>query len=266
MENVLVCCEAPDRGDFARVLADRLGTDLVDCEAMPDERLALVVTHQRLELRLFGPDAPGPVYVDFVGGRSRHRRLYGGGRGQPLARAVGLKKGENPRIVDATAGLGRDAFVLANLGCDVTLVERSPVIAALLEDGMTRAGDDADVGPWMTRRMHVVEADARAWLRSRDADDAPDTVYLDPMYPHRDKSALVKKEMRLFQRLVGADQDSDALLATALRVARKRVVVKRPKGAPTLNGPPPSTCIQSKNTRYDVYVVNALATPLPPLP
>ncbi len=258
METVDVCCEDSARLEAARELADRLGTVPVDCEAVEADRMALVLTADRVELRLLGPDAPGPVYVDFAEGRSRHRRLYGGGRGQPLARAMGLKKGETPRIVDATAGLGRDAFVLASLGCDVTLVERSPVIAELLRDGLERAAEHAEVGAWIGERMHLVQADAASWLAALSHDHAPDTVYLDPMYPHRQKSALVKKEMRLFQRLVGEDRDSAALLAVALRTARRRVVVKRPKGAPTLAGPVPSTRIESKNTRYDVYVIAAL--------
>jgi 16S rRNA (guanine1516-N2)-methyltransferase len=258
MEAVAVCCEDSARLEDARGLAERLDTGLVACEAVEADRMALVVTSGRIELRVFGPDAPGPVYVDFVEGRSRHRRLYGGGRGQPLARAVGLKKGETPRIVDATAGLGRDAFVLAGLGCDVTLVERSPVIAELLRDGLARAARDAEVGAWIGARMHLCQADATRWLAGLADGDAPDTIYLDPMYPHRQKSALVKKEMRLFQRLVGEDCDSAALLAAALRTARRRVVVKRPKGAPTLAGPVPSTRIESRNTRYDIYVIAAL--------
>lgn len=60
---------------------------------------------------------------------------------------------------------------------------------------------------------------------------APDVVYLDPMYPHRQKSALVKKEMRVFQSLVGNDDDADSLLIPAMTIAKRRVVVKRPNYA-----------------------------------
>ncbi|MBD3619888.1 MAG: class I SAM-dependent methyltransferase [Chromatiales bacterium] len=252
MTALVLRCEDPARQAQAAALAGRLGIPLDDDAAAG---LALVYTRERLELRALGPDAPGPVYVDFVEGRARHRRLYGGGRGQPLARAAGLKKGQTPSVVDATAGLGRDAFVLATLGCRVTLVERSPVIAALLRDGLERAAADAELGAWIGERMILVEGDAADWLHGLSPAEAPDTVYLDPMYPHRDKSALVKKEMRLFRELVGEDGDAAEILASALGKARQRVVVKRPKGAPSLEGPPPSAAIESRNTRYDLYVV-----------
>jgi len=174
-----------------------------------------------------------PLWVDFVGGKMGHRRRFGGGRGQPLARAMGLKGGTDPVIVDATAGLGRDGFVLASLGARVTLLERSPVMAALL--------------------AQLVNTDAAQWLQQCPVQERPDVVYLDPMYPHRSKSALVKKEMRALRAMVGDDVDAPALLNAALDCAKKRVVVKRPKGAPPLAGPKPSGDIASKNTRYDLY-------------
>lgn len=132
----------------------------------------------------------------------------------------------------APTGLGRDAFVLACLGCRVRMFERHPVVAALLEDGLRRAYADPELGPWLATRLtlhHGSSLSALAQLHS-----APDVVYLDPMFPHRQKSALVKKEMRVFQLLVGADEDADGLLAPAL--ALRRVVVKRPDYAPRLAG------------------------------
>ncbi|HAD42901.1 MAG TPA: 16S rRNA (guanine(1516)-N(2))-methyltransferase, partial [Plesiomonas shigelloides] len=77
----------------------------------------------------------GAICVDFVGGTMAHRRRFGGGRGEAVAKAVGIKKGYLPDVVDATAGLGRDAFVLASIGCRVRLLERHPVVAALLDGG-----------------------------------------------------------------------------------------------------------------------------------
>ena len=76
------------------------------------------------------------------------------------------------------------------------------------------------------------------------------------MFPPRSKSALVKKEMRVFHALVGSDDDADELLPAALRVARKRVVVKRPRIAPALEGARPSHVLAGKRNRYDIYVVN----------
>ncbi|WP_211286882.1 class I SAM-dependent methyltransferase [Paraferrimonas sedimenticola] len=193
-----------------------------------------------------------PVVVDFVGGAVGHRRKFGGGRGQAIAKAVGLKKGANPSVIDATAGLGRDAFVLASLGCKVTMVERHPVVAALLADGLKRAQSDADIGAWVSERMRLVHSQGPDYLVSGAQ---ADVVYLDPMYPHREKSAQVKKEMAIFQGLVGADLDSDALLAAAKQAALKRVVVKRPDYASPMAEQAPDSQIETKKNRFDLYII-----------
>jgi len=87
---------------------------------------------------------------------------------------------------------------------------------------------------------------------------AVDVVYLDPMFPPRDKSALVKKEMRAFHDVVGSDDDADALLAPALKLAQKRVVVKRPGYAGFLAGVAPTMAVTGKNNRFDVYINAAI--------
>ncbi|MCH1929886.1 class I SAM-dependent methyltransferase [Shewanella sp. A25] len=206
--------------------------------------------HKRDEPKLDG------ILVDFVTGAVAHRRKFGGGRGQHIAKAVGLKQGVNPSVVDGTAGLGRDAFVLASLGCTVTMVERHPVVAALLEDGLRRAYQDDEIGDWMRERMKLFHGSSLEALAKLEQD--VDVVYLDPMYPHRDKSALVKKEMRVFQTLVGADLDADGLLAPAMLLASKRVVVKRPDYAEDLAGVKPSMVIETKKNRFDVYIKAAM--------
>lgn len=206
--------------------------------------------HKRDEPKLDG------IVVDFISGAVAHRRKFGGGRGQSIAKAVGLKQGVMPVVVDGTAGLGRDAFVLASLGCKVIMVERHPVVAALLEDGLRRAYEDSEIGTWMGERMSLFPGSSLEALAK--ITDAVDVVYLDPMYPHRDKSALVKKEMRVFQSLVGADLDADGLLTPALALATKRVVVKRPDYAEDLDGIKPSMVIATKKNRFDVYVKAAM--------
>ena len=218
--------------------------------------LLLVLTSERLELHQSGKKGQGPVFIDFVAGSNAHRRRFGGGRGQPLARAVGLKRGRTPTVLDATAGLGRDAFVLASLGCELILLERSPVIWALLRDGMARAFADELTAPVICR-MQLHCADTVDYLAELPDSQLPDVIYMDPMYPQRNKSALVKKEMRLFRQLVGEDSDSALLLSAARRHARHRVVVKRPAGAEWVGGEAPTMAISSPNTRYDVYVNRA---------
>ncbi|MEZ9655606.1 class I SAM-dependent methyltransferase [Vibrio splendidus] len=221
---------------------------------------ALVLTSERLELRKVDEPKLGAIFVDLVGGAVGHRRKFGGGKGQAIAKAAGLNKGATPTILDGTAGLGRDAFVLASLGCKVQMVERHPVVAALLDDGLQRAQQDPDIGGWVTERMKLIHASSHDALDKLSEDpnfEQPDVVYLDPMYPHpenKKKSALVKKEMRVFQSLVGADMDADALLQPALKLASKRVVVKRPDYAAWLDGQKPSMAIETKKNRFDVYV------------
>lgn len=221
---------------------------------------ALVLTDQRLELRKLDEPKLGAIYVDLVGGAVAHRRKFGGGKGQAIAKAVGLNKGSTPTVLDGTAGLGRDAFVLASLGCNVQMVERHPVVAALLDDGLQRAKQDPEIGSWVSERMSLIHASSHNTLDKLAIDPnfaRPDVVYLDPMYPHpesKKKSALVKKEMRVFQSLVGPDLDADGLLEPALALASKRVVVKRPDYADWLNHHKPTMAIVTKKNRFDVYV------------
>ena len=204
-----------------------------------------------LQLVELGDKAPGPVRVDFVEGAMAHRRQFGGGSGQMIAKAVGVQPGIRPRVLDATAGLGRDAFVLASLGCEMTLIERQPLIAALLEDGLARAALSLEVAP-IVAHMYLLTGNAIELMRQWQG-EPPQVIYLDPMFPHRDKSALVKKEMRLFRPLVGDDLDAPALLAAALALASHRVVVKRPRKAPAIDGVKPGYVLEGKSSRYDVY-------------
>ncbi|MFB0934489.1 MAG: class I SAM-dependent methyltransferase [Propionivibrio sp.] len=234
-------CEAA-----VREWAHRLG---LPCGGTSD--YALQLGPDGLQLALLGPDAPGPVRVDFVAGAVAHRRQFGGGSGQMIAKAVGIQPGIRPSVLDATAGLGRDAFVLAGLGCDVTLIERHPLIAALLEDGLSRASGDAVVGS-IVARMRLLAGNAIELMRAWEG-EAPQVVYLDPMFPHRDKSALVKKEMRLFRPLVGDDDDAPALLEAALALASHRVVVKRPRKAPVIGGIAASYALEGNSSRFDIY-------------
>lgn len=220
-----------------------------------DAALLLTLTPARLELREVAAAAAGPVYADFVGGRADYRRKHGGGRSQPLARAVGLKGAAAPTVVDATAGLGRDAFVLASLGAKVVMLERSPVVGALLADALRRAHADAVVST-IAARMQLYVEDAATYLETLTHPDGvyPEVVYLDPMYPHTNKTALQKKELRLFRAVVGPDDDAAQLLKVARRAAQGRVVVKRPVNAPFLAGVRPDGKIASKNTRFDLYL------------
>lgn len=235
-------------------LADRLGLPFaIESELVLEQRegrLVLVGDEKR-----YGH----PLAVEFASGRAAHRRRFGGGRGQLVARACGFSQGVTPAVVDATAGLGRDAFVLASLGASVLLVERVAAIFALLEDGLARALADTDIAE-IAARMRLVHGDAGRDLDAlvAEAGFAPQVIHLDPMFPHREKSALVKKEMRLFRTLAGDDADAPRLLEAALDVATHRVVVKRPRKAPPIEGPAPRHVLEGNTSRYDLYVHRSL--------
>lgn len=216
----------------------------------PDSGYWLELGPERLELCT--ADGHGAVYADFVGGAAKHRREHGGGKGQPVAKAVGLKGKDSLTVVDATAGLGRDAFVLASLGCVVTLVERSPVAAALLADALLRAAADPDTAP-IAARMTLVHADAGQWLAALAEEQKPEVVYLDPMFPDTGKSAAAKKDMQAFQAVIGDDLDTEQLLAVAVSAAKKRVVVKRPRLGAPIAGVARSGELVGKSTRFDLY-------------
>jgi 16S rRNA (guanine1516-N2)-methyltransferase len=240
--------------------ADRLARELeIPRCAMPCSEYSHVLLFNtdsvppRLELRATYKDAPGPVCVDFVRGALGFRARAGSRGKEPLARAVGLKGAIRPTVLDATAGLGRDAYILATLGCRVSLVERSPIIAALLRDGLNRALADDSTRP-IAGRMELHTGDAVAVISHLGELERPDVVYLDPMYPQRNKSALVKKEMRILRTLVGEDMDAPQILTAALGTACKRVVVKRPRLADALPGIAPSHSLVGSTTRFDVYI------------
>lgn len=248
----------PDDEANASELARRLHLPLLPAGTRPEqceEVVTVLVVHGPLRyLQRTGRGAPGPVSADFASAALRHRRATGGP--ELLGRAVGQGKKSGLRIVDATAGLGRDAFVLAGLGCDVLLCEREPVIAELLRAGLEIAaqGDDARLADAVERMRlcpgDVVQLDALQLA-------GVDVIYLDPMFPARGKSAAVKKEMTLFHALLqdhSGPEDAIALLQWALRQEVARVVVKRPAKAPPLAQQPPSHSIRGKSVRYDVYV------------
>ena len=248
-----VAAAEPAQQAEATILAAQLGLPYIDLSDATAP-LLLVLTPNHLEVRQTGPESPGPIWVDFVAGALDYRRRHGGGRNQALARAVGLKGGKKPVVFDATAGLGRDAFILASLGCRVLLAERSPVLAALLADGLARAILDPEISPLIQARMTLLPGDSINLLQAGKLAEKPDVVYVDPMHPARDKLALVKKDMRLLRLLVGSDQDAPQLLAAALATATKRVVVKRPRLAPAIAGPEPNFAVTGRSSRFDVYL------------
>lgn len=252
----------------AEALALRSGLSLL--HPLPEQLpVSLLLYHDGEAWSLLSPGARsrkssdkgrGAVKVNFHAGKAAHRRQYGGGKGQMVAKAVGIKAGVLPRVHDLTAGLGGDAFVLASLGCELQLVERNPVVHTLLADGLARgrawaAEHDAELAVILNRMQLAPCQGAKQWCSQSVR---ADVVYLDPMFPERDKSASVKKEMAVFHELIGQDPDADELLDLALSIADYRVVVKRPRKAPFLAERPPSLSFEGKSSRFDVYTIKSL--------
>jgi len=236
--------------DAAQALAEKTQLDLISpTDIQQFDGYVLLLTPERLQIQKSGKDALGPVYVDFNAGKLAHRRQFRGK--EVLAKAVGIQKIPDIKIIDATAGLAEDAFVMAMLGAQVTLLERSKILAALVEDALLR-GSESDLNE-ICQRMNLINADAVEYLQQLDESQKPDVIYLDPMFPHRKKSALVKKEMRVVRDLVGDDIDSVELFEIAMHKAKRRVVVKRPQSADVLANKQPTFVISSKSHRFDVY-------------
>ncbi len=262
----------PGPTETARALGAKLGVRFVaDMQAAAAEAdVALVSTADRLELRVL--DGPAGL----VGGRGVCADLAAidvtgpAGRRwqQPLLKACGVRKGQpRPRVVDATAGLGEDTWVLAAFGCTVTAIERQPIIAAMLHDALQRAAAGGDQAATIAARITLTHNDAIHWLDAPAEATRPDVVYLDPMFPDPTRRATQRKPMRVLRLIAGADQDAQALLAAARRAAASRVVVKRSAKAPPLaagrtgdtgdtgdtGGAAPVATHRGRGHRFDVY-------------
>lgn len=257
----------------ARLLVERLGLPLYSDAVLTADQVTgkglqhiqceqlLICSAQGRRLQQTGRKAPGPVLADFVTGAVAHRRKFGGGKGQMIAKAVGIKGSVRPTVADVTAGLGRDSFVLATLGCEMQMVERSPIVHALLEAGLEQARQDPEVDD-IAARMQLHFGNSIDWLKQvADTEQRPDVVYVDPMFPHTEKTALVKKEMRVFRDVVGDDADASELLQAAMAAAEYRVVVKRPRKAPCIDAGDlkPSYELAGKSSRYDIYTLKSLS-------
>lgn len=235
---------AEEQLPIARALGNRYGLPVVatDSDEYP---FCLVVTAQHIECRV--PDQLKPLVIDFAAGKAKFRQHCAQMLQHPLVRAVGVKRNEPPSVIDVTAGMGDDAYLLASLGCKVLMLERHPVIAILLEDALTRLKTSQ---PEIELSLRYV--DAKTYLQSGVK---ADVIICDPMFPKGGQRAKVKKPMQLLQALVGSDRDADEVFGLALQVAQKRVVVKRPKTAPPLAEKAPTFSIRTKNHRFDGYEV-----------
>ena len=218
----------------------------------------LIYQKKGLSLAQISTDNSFLICANFHGDTIKYRRQKGGGKKEMIAKAVGLSGASSLNILDATCGLGGDAFIMASLGGNITMTERVAEVYALVKDALKQAEEwGRDTDPELIaiiNRMHLINADAKEYMLTASPTCRPDVIYLDPMFPPRKKSAKVKKDMSVFHNLVGTDNDSHEMLPLALSCALKRVVVKRPRVAPTLSSKKANYSFKGKSNRYDVYI------------
>lgn len=193
------------------------------------------------------------ISASFLQSRLRYR-LTQALRQEMLVRAVGCKGLSTPSIIDATAGLGQDALLLAAAGCQVTLIERSPILLALLEHALSVASSSGVASlESAAGRMQLIAGDSCQLIPTLPLHDV---IYMDPMFPQRRKSASVGKNMAILQRLLpcAESDEGEALLTCARGHAGNRVVVKRPRLAPALAGQAAAWSLGGRSSsRFDIY-------------
>ncbi|MGD9948365.1 MAG: class I SAM-dependent methyltransferase [Desulfobulbus sp.] len=240
----------------AEDLARMLGIPWI--KTPPEQGPLLCLGEDRLEFRILGnSELSGGLWVDFDSATARRRSRQTSS--ELLIQAAKIRRVSHPLLIDATAGLGRDALLLATHGFRVEMIEINPVVAALLSDGLNRA----------SRLSHLRMVTERIRLRSgnsveifTDLAELPEVIYLDPMFPERSKSAKVKQNLRLLQYLDDRSIAPESLLQAALLVGAKKVVVKRPLKGPHLAGKVPSYSLKGKAVRFDIYVGSGRKGPL----
>lgn len=218
---------------------------------LSDLDFLLTYRDARLVLQCVREGQSGELCVDFSDAKLSYR-AKSSIRNQNIAKALGIKGAKSPSVLDATAGLGKDAFLMASLGCEVFMLERSALVHALLADGLNRVSYYGEETAAILRRMALQFGDL---LEFEESGKRFDVVYLDPMFPERRKSAKVKKDMALLQQLLGYQTDGALLLDVARRLATKRVVVKRAKLSPHLDADEPDIEFKGSSSRYDVYLI-----------
>ncbi len=210
-----------------------------------------------------GPDTNARLSLDFVSEKMLWRYHKINKSQEPILRAIGWKSNRPLHLLDLTAGLGRDSAMMAAAGVNVTMIERNPILQILLESGLSQLKHASNAaGTQLSDRLHLIKMDAIDYLKNvlNPADQIPpdpshqyDVIYMDPMFPHRKKSALVKLDLRMVRELVGDDPDAHILLEWALKTSCKRIVVKRPKNAPQIGNLTPHHTVESPNMRFDIY-------------
>lgn len=239
-DKIVVCIGKGGQKDMAESFSRRTGSPIVN---KPGDYLTVLFDSKGVSLSGFGLSYQG----DFE--NMLHRVTNGRLQHEMLAKAVKTDQ-ENLKAIDATAGMGEDSLLLAACGYQVTLYEQNPVIAILLKDALRRAKKNTVLKD-IVSRMQLVEGDSIEYLNKRL--DPVDVIYLDPMFPGRQKSGLINKKLQLIQKLEPPCSEETALFDAAMAAQPSKIIVKRPLKSPYLDERVPSYSLKGKAIRYDCY-------------
>jgi len=235
----------------SQALADELAVPLLDLQALPlPIQQAFFLCYRDGCLKLLDSQTlkKGGLAVE-IDPRPGEQHSYPAPKKDLLAFAVGKK---TRTIVDATTGWAQDSLALFRMGYELQCIERSPVMAALIQDGFARLAQKSWVQARQLQPPKLLLGNAVKLLA--ELPEKPDCIYLDPMFPpKRKKSALAKKAMTVLRDILGDDEDRMDLFAAAWQATGKRLVVKSPDYAEAMGGKP-SESFQGKLLRYDVYI------------
>lgn len=239
---IVICIKEGANEELANALAERLQAQIV---SKPGDGLTVLFESTGISLSGFGLSYQND-FCDMI-----HRVTRGRLQHEMLVRAAKTSK-ERPKAIDATAGMGEDAFLLAAYGYEVTLYEQNPVVAVLLKDAIQRAKKNPEIKD-IAERMHLIEENSVEALKNWV--DAVDVVYLDPMFPKRQKSGLINKKLQLIQKLEPPCSEENELFDAAIAAKPSKIIVKRPLKSAHLAGRKPNYTLNGKAIRYDCYVV-----------
>lgn len=242
-DNIVICVKNGGDTDWAITLSKRLEANITDSEG---DELTVLFDNTGISLKGYGMSYQG----DFAG---MLRRVKAGRLPHEMLVKAVKSSADSLKAIDATAGMGEDAFLIAAYGYDVTLYEQNPVIAALLKDAIRRAVENPDIRD-IALRLHLIEGDSVQLISEYQG--RPDVIYLDPMFPARQKSGLINKKLQLIQKLEPPCSNEETLFSAALKSGASKIVVKRPLKSPNLAGKKPNYVLSGKAIRYDCYVNN----------
>ena len=239
---IVVCFEKGGQKDMAEAFARRIGAEISE---KPGPKLTILFHAKGVSLTGYGLSYQGDVE------NMLHRVTNGRLQHEMLVRAA---KSDKPgrKAIDATAGMGEDAFLLAAQGYEVTLFEQNPVIAVLLKDALRRAKKHPVLKD-IASRMNLVQDNSVEGMSKLL--DPVDVIYLDPMFPARQKSSLINKKLQLIQKLEPPCSEETDLFDAAISASPSKIIVKRPLKSEFLAGRKPSYTLNGKAIRYDCYTL-----------